>query len=168
MSQITLKGNPVNTTGTLPEKGAAAPDFTMTKTDLSDVSLSDFKGSKLVLNIFPSIDTDICAMSVRKFNSEAASLDNTEILCVSLDLPFAHKRFCGAEGIEKVHAVSELRDRSFGDDYGVRMVDGPLKGLFSRAVVVIDEQGTVKYTQQVPEIGQEPDYEKALEAVKSI
>ncbi|MFO7751630.1 MAG: thiol peroxidase [Desulfobacteraceae bacterium] len=168
MTQITLKGNPVNTTGTLPEKGSAAPDFTLTKTDLSDIGLSDFKGKKLVLNIFPSIDTDICAMSVRKFNSEAVSLDNTEVLCVSLDLPFAHKRFCGAEGIENVHAVSELRDRSFGDNYGARMVDGPLKGLLSRAVVVIDEQGTVTYTQQVPEIGEEPDYEKALEAVKSI
>ena len=168
MTQITLKGNPVNTAGTLPEKGSAAPDFTLTKTDLSDVSLSDFSGKKLVLNIFPSIDTDICAMSVRKFNSEAASLDNTEVLCASLDLPFAHKRFCGAEGIENVHAVSELRDRSFGDNYGVRMVDGPLKGLLSRAVVVIDEKGIVTYTQQVPEIGEEPDYEKALDAVKSI
>ena len=168
MTQITLKGNPVNTAGTLPEKGSEAPDFLLTKTDLSDVSLSDFSGKKLVLNIFPSIDTDICAMSVRKFNSEAASLDNTEVLCASLDLPFAHKRFCGAEGIENVHAVSELRERSFGDKYGVRMIDGPLKGLLSRAVVVIDEKGIVRYTQQVPEIGQEPDYGKSLEAVKSI
>ncbi len=167
MTEIALKGNPVNTSGTLPETGGNAPDFTLTRTDLTDVSLADYKGKKMVLNIFPSIDTDVCAMSVRKFNAEAASLDNTAILCVSMDLPFAHKRFCGAEGIDRVETVSELRDRTFGDSYGVRMVDGPLKGLLSRAVVVMDASGTVVYTQQVPEIGEEPDYKKALKAAKN-
>jgi thioredoxin-dependent peroxiredoxin len=166
MAQITLKGNPVRTSGALPALGSQAPDFKLTKTDLSDVSLKDFAGKKIVLNIFPSIDTGVCAASVRKFNQEAAGLRNTAVLGVSRDLPFAHNRFCGAEGIKNVVTVSELRDASFGTAYGVRMADGPLAGLLSRAVVVIDESGKVIYTEQVPEIAQEPNYTAALNALK--
>jgi thiol peroxidase len=127
--------------------------------------LKDFAGKRIVLNIFPSIDTDVCAASVRKFNAEADKLEHTVVLCASLDLPFAHNRFCGAEGLETVIPVTELRKRGFGEDYGVRIVDGPLAGLFSRAVVVIDENGKVVYTEQVPEIAQEPNYEAALQAL---
>ncbi|MBF0627927.1 MAG: thiol peroxidase [Magnetococcales bacterium] len=165
MSQITLKGNPIHTCGTLPAVGSTAPDFCLTGTDLADVTLGSFAGKRLVLNIFPSIDTAVCAMSVRRFNAEAAKLDNTVILCVSLDLPFAHKRFCGAEGLESVHSVSEMRARGFGEAYGVRIVDGPLAGLLSRAVVVVDGAGKVVYTQQVPEIVEEPDYAAVLAAM---
>jgi thioredoxin-dependent peroxiredoxin len=165
MAAITLKGNPIHTCGELPAVGAQAPDFVLTKTDLSDVSLSDFAGKRLVLNIFPSIDTSVCAASVRRFNEEAQNLKNTLVLCVSLDLPFAHDRFCGAEGLENVIPATELRKRAFGEDYGVRIVDGPLAGLLSRAVVILDEQGKVIYTEQVPEIAQEPDYEAALQAL---
>lgn len=165
MAEITLKGNKIHTYGTLPEVGSKAPDFALTKTDLADVSLKDFAGKKIVLNIFPSIDTGVCAASVRKFNEEVQKLDNTVVLCASIDLPFAHSRFCGAEGLESVISVSELRKRQFGEDYGVRIVDGPLAGLFSRAVVVIDEKGVVTYTEQVPEIAQEPDYAAALKAL---
>jgi len=166
MARITLKGNPINTVGTLPAVGSKAPDFKLTKTDLSDVSLKDFAGKKIVLNIFPSIDTGVCATSVRKFNQEASKLENAVVVGVSRDLPFAHKRFCGAEGIEKVVTTSDLRDGSFGKSYGVTMVDGPLAGLLSRSVVVVDDKGTVVYTEQVPEIAQEPDYAKALAALK--
>lgn len=166
MASITFKGNAVNTVGDLPAVGSQAPDFLLTKTDLSDVSLKDFAGKKIVLNIFPSVDTPVCAASVRRFNQEADKLPNTVVLGVSLDLPFAHKRFCGAEGIESAVSVTELRDRKFGEDYGVRMTDGPLAGLLSRAVVIIDESGKVTYTEQVPEITQEPDYEAALAALK--
>jgi len=165
MAEITLKGNKIHTYGTLPAVGSKAPDFTLTKTDLADVSLKDFAGKKIVLNIFPSIDTGVCAASVRKFNEEVQKLENTVVLCASIDLPFAHSRFCGAEGLESVISVSELRKRQFGEDYGVRIVDGPLAGLFSRAVVVIDEKGVVTYTEQVPEIAQEPDYAAALKAL---
>lgn len=165
MAEITLKGNPIHTYGDLPAVGSQAPDFVLTKTNLADVSLKDFVGQRIVLNIFPSIDTSVCAASVRKFNEEAAKLDNTVVLCASLDLPFAHERFCGAEGLEKVVPVTELRKRAFGEDYGVRMIDGPLAGIFSRAVVVIDGKGKVLYTEQVPEIAQEPDYDAALEAL---
>ena len=165
MAEITLRGNPINTSGDLPSLGEDAPDFVLTKTDLSDVSKKDFTGKKVVLNIFPSIDTPVCATSVRRFNEEATKLENTEVLCVSLDLPFAHNRFCGAEGLENVTAVSELRNRSFGDSYGVGVIDGPMAGLFGRAVVVLDEKGKVVYTELVPEIAQEPDYEKALAAL---
>lgn len=165
MAEITLKGNPIHTCGELPAVGSPAPDFVLTKTDLSDVSLKDFAGKRIVLNIFPSIDTSVCATSVRKFNAEAENLANTVVLCASLDLPFAHDRFCGAEGLENVVPVTELRNRDVGEAYGVRIVDGPLAGLFSRAVVIIDEQGKVMYTEQVPEIGQEPDYEAALQAL---
>lgn len=162
MAKITLKGNAINTCGNLPATGSSAPDFKLTKTDLGDVSLKDFTGKKIVLNIFPSIDTEVCATSVRRFNQDASKHANTVVLCVSLDLPFAHNRFCGAEGLKNVVSVSELRARGFGEAYGVRIVDGPLAGLLSRAVVVIDEKGKVIYTQQVPEIVEEPDYAKAL------
>ena len=166
MAQITLKGNKINTSGMLPAVGSAAPGFTLTRTDLSDLQLSELKGKRVVLNIFPSLDTDVCAMSVRRFNAEAERLNNTVVVCASLDLPFAHKRFCVAEGLENVVSASELRDRKFGNDYGVRIVDGPLSGLLSRAVVIVDEKGKVVYTEQVPEITQEPDYAAALAALK--
>lgn len=166
MAKITFKGNPISTVGTLPAVGSKAPDFKLTKTDLADVSLKDFAGKKIVLNIFPSIDTGVCATSVRKFNQEAAGLPNTVVVGVSKDLPFAHKRFCGAENITGVVTTSDLREGSFGKAYGVTMAEGPLAGLFSRSVVVIDEKGVVKYVEQVPEITQEPDYAKAIAAVK--
>jgi len=165
MAKIKLKGNPVNTYGDLPSKGSLAPDFTAVKTDLSEVKLSDYKGKKVVLNIFPSVDTGTCAASVRQFNKEAQEMENTIVLCVSMDLPFAHGRFCGAEGLENVVSVSVFRSPEFGKDYGVEMVDGPLKGLMSRAVVVVDPEGKVVYTQQVPEIVDEPDYEPAIAEV---
>lgn len=166
MAQITLHDNPINTIGTLPETGSKSPNFQLTKTDLSDTSLNDFAGKRLVLNIFPSIDTGVCATAVRRFNAEAEKLENTEVLCISADLPFAQARFCGAEGLERVISLSAMRDRQFGEDYGVTITDGPLAGLFSRAVIILDEKGTVLYTEQVPEITQEPDYEAALKALK--
>jgi thiol peroxidase len=166
MAQITLKNNPINTIGDLPEKGSKAPDFVLTKTDLSDVSLKDFAGKTVVLNIFPSVDTEVCSMSVRKFNSEITRYENAVALCVSVDLPFAHARFCGAEGLKDVISVSELRNKDFGKAYGVRIIDGPLAGLMARAVVIIDAGGKVIYTELVPEIAQEPDYEAALNMLK--
>ena len=165
MAQITLQGNPIHTAGELPAVGGSAPDFVLTRTDLSDVRLSDFAGKRVVLNIFPSVDTSVCAISVRKFNEAVQKLDNAVVLGVSADLPFAHDRFNKAEGIEDLISVSEVRDRSFGDAYGVRMTDGPLAGLLSRAVVVIDGDGRVLHREQVPEITQEPDYEAALAAL---
>jgi thiol peroxidase len=165
MAEITLKGNPIHTCGKLPAVGSQAADFVLTKTDFADVSLQNFAGKKIVLNIFPSIDTPVCATSVRRFNAEAVKLNNAVVLCVSVDLPFAHNRFCGAEGLQNVIPVSELRKRKFGEDYGVRIIDGPLAGLFSRAVVVIDEKGKLIYTEQVPEIAQEPNYEAALKVL---
>lgn len=164
MATVTLKNNPIETIGTLPTTGSAAPDFTLVKADLSEVSLKDFAGKKLLLNIFPSIDTGTCAMSVRNFNERAAGLDNTEVLCVSADLPFALGRFCGAEGIDQVSSASAFRS-SFGEDYGVQFTTGPLTGLLARSVVVIDEQGTVRYTQQVEETTDEPDYDAAIAAL---
>ena len=166
MAQITLKGNPINTVGDLPAVGSAAPAFSLTKKDLSEVTLGELSGKRVVLNIFPSLDTEVCATSVRKFNAEAEKLDNTVVVCASLGLPFAHGRFCTTEGLENVVPASELRDRSFGDDYGVRIKDGPLSGLLSRAVVVIDENGNVIHSEQVPEIVQEPDYEAALAVLR--
>lgn len=160
MATTAFKGTTVNTVGDLPASGQAAPDFTVTGKDLSEVKLSDFTGSRLVLNIFPSIDTPTCATSVRKFNELAAGFDNTKVLCVSADLPFALGRFCGAEGIDNVVVGSVFRS-SFGSDYGVTMTDGPLQGLLARSVVVLDEQGNVVYSELVPEIGQEPDYDSA-------
>lgn len=165
MAQVTFQGTSVNTVGELPTAGQAAPDFTLTKTDLSDISLGDYKGKKLVLNIFPSVDTPVCATSVRRFNDEAGKLDNTKVLCISRDLPFALGRFCGAEGLENVISASELRSDNFGRDYGVRIADSALAGLFARAIVVIDEAGKVIYTQLVPEIAEEPDYQKAIAAL---
>ncbi len=167
MAKITLKGNPVNTIGELPAVGSKAPDFKLTATDLSEKTLSDFKGSKLVLNIFPSLDTPTCAASVRRFNQLATELNGTKVLAISKDLPFAHGRFCTSEGIENVTNLSGFKcSSSFGKDYGVEIVDGPLAELFSRAVVVIDEDGKVIYTQQVPEIVDEPNYDEVLAALK--
>jgi thiol peroxidase len=166
MAQITLGGNPINTSGDLPAVGSKAPDFILTNTALGDVSLKDFAGKKVILNIFPSLDTDVCAASVRRFNSEANNLENTAVLCISADLPFAMKRFCGAEGLDNVVALSAMRNRDFGKDYGIGIVDGPLAGVFGRAIVVLDDDGNVTYTQQVPEIKEEPDYDAALTALK--
>lgn len=164
MTTVTLKGDAIETVGELPKVGEQAPDFTIVKDDLSDLNLADLKGQRVVLNIFPSVDTGTCAMSVRQFNEKAASLDNTAVVCVSKDLPFAMKRFCGAEGIDKVTVGSAFRS-SFGEDYGVTFKTGPLTGLLSRAVVVIDENGKVAYTQQVAETTEEPDYEAAINAL---
>jgi thioredoxin-dependent peroxiredoxin len=166
MAQITLKGNPINTIGTLPAVGSNVPDFRLTKQDLSEIKATNLAGKKVIYNIFPSIDTATCATSVRKFNEQAAAVDNTTIVCVSADLPFALKRFCGAEGINNVVAASDLRDKSFGKVWGLTITDGPLEGLLSRAVVVADANGKVVYTEQVAEIGKEPDYDKALAAAK--
>ncbi len=165
MSQITFKGNPVQTEGTLPSVGSNAPAFKLVNTELKEITLNDFKGKRVVLNIFPSIDTGICAASARKFNELASSMENTVILNVSKDLPFAHNRFCAAEGLKNVHGASEFKDHEFSKSYGVDMIDGPLSGLMSRAVVIIDESGVVKYTEQVPEIAQEPNYESAMKAL---
>lgn len=165
MASITLKGNPVSTVGQLPAKGGAAPAFSGVKTDLSECKLADLAGKKVVLNIFPSIDTGVCAASTRRFNQEASSLENTVVVCVSVDLPFALGRFCGAEGLDNVVPVSVFRNPEFGSTYGVTIADGALKGLLSRAVVVVDESGKVVYTEQVPEITQEPNYEAALAAL---
>lgn len=165
MAQTKLKGNAVNTVGDLPAVGRAAPAFTATGTDLSDVSLADHAGKRVILNIFPSIDTGICAASARRFNEEAGKLDNTVVLCVSADLPFAHGRFCEAEGLKDVLPLSVFRAPAFGQDYGVTMASGPLTGLLARAVVVIGADGNVAYTELVPEITQEPDYEAALAAL---
>lgn len=161
MANITLRGKTIETVGELPIKGKTAPDFNVVKADLSDANLKDYNGKRLILNIFPSFDTPTCAISVRKFNEAASNLKNTAVLCVSQDLPFAGARFCGAEGIEDVETGSTFRS-SFGTDYGVEIKTGILRGLLSRAIVVIDESGKVIYTQQIPEIGEEPDYDSAL------
>ncbi|GAA4278022.1 thiol peroxidase [Aquimarina mytili] len=165
MATITLKGNEMHTSGNLPAIGQKAPDFELVNTDLSISRLSDYRGSKVILNIFPSVDTGICAASVREFNKEASNLKNTKVLCISRDLPFAQARFCGAEGLEDVINSSDFRDGKFGKDYGVEITDGPMKGLHSRAVVVLDEEGVVAYTEQVPEIVQEPNYAAALKTL---
>ena len=162
MASITLGGNAINTSGSLPQVGTNAPDFKLVKTDLSVASLSDYKGSRVVLNIFPSIDTGTCATSVRTFNAKASQLDNTKVLCISRDLPFAQKRFCGAEGLENVDNLSDFKDGSFGKDYGLEITDSVLAGLHSRVVIVLDENGFIKYSEQVPEIADEPNYEAAL------
>lgn len=154
-----------NTVGNLPAVGSTAPDFIFTSADMKDVKLSDHKGKNIVLNIFPSVDTNVCAASVHEFNKLAASVDNTVILCASKDLPFAQKRFCGAEGIDKVYLVSDFRNRGFGKNYGVELIDSAFAGLFARAVVVIDTTGKIKYTELVPQIGEEPDYDSALKAI---
>jgi thiol peroxidase len=166
MASITLGGNPINTSGSLPNIGSNAPDFKLVKTDLSLASLADFKGSRLVLNIFPSIDTGTCATSVRTFNAKASSLENTKVLCISRDLPFAQKRFCGAEGLENVINLSDFNTGSFGKDYGLEITDSVLAGLHSRVVIVLDENGKIIYTEQVNEIADEPNYEAALSALE--
>lgn len=164
MAQITIKGNPIHTVGELPAVGAAAPAFALTGTDLGTVSSDQFGGKAVVLNIFPSVDTPVCATSVRTFNERAAATGAT-VVNVSKDLPFAQKRFCGAEGLENVTTGSAFRD-SFGEDYGITLADGPFAGLLGRAVVVIGADGNVAYTELVPEIAQEPNYDAALAAVK--
>jgi thiol peroxidase len=166
MASITLKGNPVNTNGQLPAVGSKAPDFKLTKTDLGDCSLADFAGKTVVLSIFPSVDTPTCAASVRRFNAEVDKLGSAVVICASADLPFAHSRFCGAEGLQRVVSASDMRDKAFGERYGVKIVDGPLAGLLARAVVVIGADGAVKHTQLVGEIADEPNYDAALAAVK--
>jgi thiol peroxidase len=166
MAKITLKGNAINTNGDLPKVGSKAPDFKLTNAELADVSLASYKGKKKLLNIFPSIDTPVCATSTRKFNEQAGKAGNTVMLMVSADLPFALGRFCGAENTKTVVPLSMMRDRHFAKDYGVLITDGPLAGITARAVVVIDENDKVVYAELVPEIAQEPNYEKALAALK--
>lgn len=165
MASVNLGGNAIHTNGDLPKNGTKAPDFNLIKNDLSTASLADFAGKQLVLNIFPSIDTSVCAMSVRQFNEKAANLDNTAVLCISRDLPFAQKRFCGAENISNVQTLSDFREGKFGKDYGLEMLEGGLAGLHARAVVVIGTDGEVKYSELVPEIGKEPNYDAALNAL---
>ncbi|MBD1428293.1 thiol peroxidase [Sphingobacterium litopenaei] len=162
MSQVTFKGTPVSTNGSLPQVGERAPDFSLTSADLSQKSIKDFEGKRIILNIFPSIDTGTCAASVRAFNEIASSLPNSVVLCISKDLPFAQGRFCAGEGLQNVITLSEYKNCSFSDSYGVRFTDGPLEGLLSRAVVVVDETGKVIYHEQVSEIVDEPNYEAAL------
>lgn len=165
MASITLGGNLTNTSGALPQIGTKAPEFKLAKNDLSTVSLADFVGSRLILNIFPSVDTGTCAASVRQFNQKASKLKNTKVLCISRDLPFAQKRFCGAEGLENVVMLSDFKNGSFGQDYGLEITDGAFAGFHSRVVMVLDENANVIYTEQVSEIGDEPNYEKALAAI---
>ena len=165
MASITLGGNPIHTNGDLPAVGSKATDFNLVKTDLGTATLADFAGSKVVLNIFPSIDTGTCAASVRKFNEKASTLANTKVLCISRDLPFAQKRFCGAEGLENVVNLSDFQEGSFGKTNGLEITDGPLAGLHSRVIIVLDENGVVTHTEQVAEIANEPNYEAALAAL---
>lgn len=165
MAQITLDGTLTTTSGELPEVGQAAPDFKLTKTDLSSVSLKDYRGSRLILNIFPSAGTGVCSASVRRFNKEATSLENTKVICISKDLPFALSGFCGAEGLNNVETLSDFKDNAFGRDYGVRIESGIFQGLHARAVLILDEEGKVIYNQLVSEIGEEPNYEDVLKHI---
>ncbi len=166
MAQITLRGNAIHTIANLPTVGTQAPDFQLTANDLSTLTLDSFKGTKLLLNIYPSIDTPTCATSTRKFNEKINQLPNTKVLCVSADLPFAQKRFCAAEGLNNIATASTFRSAAFGNDYGVTLVDGPLHGLLARAVVLLDEQGQVIYTELVSEIANEPNYEAVIAGIK--
>ena len=166
MAQVTLKGTPIHTSGFLPTVGQACPDFTLTRVDLGELSLADVEGKRVVLNLFPSLDTPTCAASVRIFNARVTSVPNTTVLCISMDLPFALKRFCGAEGINNVVPLSAFRNAEFGAAFGLTLVDGPLRGLLARAVVVLDENGTIVHTELVPEIAQEPDYDAALDIIE--
>ncbi|MFW5684744.1 MAG: thiol peroxidase [Spirochaetota bacterium] len=166
MAEVTLKGTPIHTSGELPEPGSKAPDFELTKGDLSDVSLDDFAGKKKILNIVPSLDTGVCAASTRTFNDEVKKLGDTVVLTISNDLPFAQSRFCEANRIDEVITLSQMRNRDFGHAYGVEITDGPMAGLLARAVIVLDESNAVRYTELVPEIAQEPNYEKAVEAAR--
>lgn len=165
MAELNFKGNPIHTNGNLPKVGEKAPNFTLVKNDLSRVSLSDYKGKNVVLNVFPSIDTGVCATSVRTFNQEASQLENTIVLCVSKDLPFANGRFCGAEGITNVETLSDFDGGGFGNDYEVLLIDGPLKGLLARSIVVVDASGTVVHTELVDDIVNEPNYAAAIDAL---
>jgi thioredoxin-dependent peroxiredoxin len=165
MAKITHKGNPVNTSGNLPAKGSVAPDFTLVRTDLTNISLAELKGKKLVLSISPSLDTSVCATSVRKFNKLASEKKNTMVLAITKDLPFASARFCTTEGITNVVPLSGFRDNAFGKSYGIELVDGLLRGLYARAIVVVNEKGIVTHSQLVPEISQEADYDSALAAL---
>jgi thiol peroxidase len=162
MASITLGGNPIHTSGQLPAIGTKMTDFKLINTDLAVLSLSDFAGKKVVLNIFPSIDTGTCAASVRQFNEKASTLDNTTVLCISRDLPFAQKRFCAAEGLENVMNLSDFKDGEFGKTNGLEITDGPLAGLHSRVIIILDENGIIRYTEQVGEIAHEPNYEAAI------
>ncbi|WP_124980801.1 thiol peroxidase [Nonlabens xiamenensis] len=165
MATIKLGGNEIQTIGQLPQVGSKAPDFKLKRADLSEASLSDYKGKRVILNIFPSIDTDVCATSVKNFNQRASELDNTTILCISRDTPFAQKRFANDEEVDQVENLSDVLDGKFGDDYGLTMTSGDLKGFHSRAVVVLDEEGSVIYNEQVPEIAEEPNYLAALKSL---
>ncbi len=165
MASITLKGNPINTTGDLPATGGKAPEFSLTGGDLGDVTLSDFAGKRVLLNIVPSLDTAVCAASARKFNEAASGIDNAVVLVISADLPFAQGRFCSTEGLDNVKPLSMMRSRNFAKDYGVLITDGPLAGITARAVVVLDTNGKVTYNELVPEITQEPNYDAALAAL---
>ena len=166
MTTITLDGTPISTIGDIPKNGSKAPDFQLTATDLSKKSLSDFHGFTLLLNIFPSVETGTCATSVRSFNKSAADMENTKVLCISRDLPFAQNRFCGAEGIENIIMLSDFADGNFGKTYGLEISDSAFANLLSRAVIVINPEGNISYTEQVSEIANEPDYESALAAIK--
>jgi len=168
MARITLKGAPIDTSGKLPALGTKAPDFRLTRENLSDVSLADFAGKIKVINIVPSLDTGVCATSARRFDHEVDAMGDAVLLNVSNDLPFAMARFCKAEGLTNIVALSQLRDRRFGADWGVEIITGPMAGLLSRAVVILDKTDTVRYVEQVPEIGQEPDYKAALEALAGL
>ena len=168
MAKITFKGSPISTVGHLPAAGARAPDFCLVDGDLRDRRLKDWEGKVKILNIVPSLDTSVCALSAKKFDAEVGKLAEAVVLTISLDLPFAQGRFCKAEGVANVITLSQMRDRSFGKDYGVEILDGPLAGLLSRAVVVLDKKDQVVYTEQVPEIGQEPNYDGALRAAKGL
>ena len=165
MASILFGGNPASTIGELPKVNSKAPNFKLTKTDLTDATFADYLGQKLVLNIFPSVGTGVCAQSVRQFNQDAANLENVKVLCISKDLPFAQKEFCGAEGITNVEMISDYKTGKFGADYGVTFTDSAFEGLLSRCIVVVDKDGTVTYTEQVNETGDEPNYQAALEAV---
>jgi thiol peroxidase len=165
MAKITLKGNPVNTSGSLPEKGTRAPDFSLVKSDLGNMKLSELIGKKLILSISPSLDTSVCATSARKFNKIAAGMANVMVLAITKDLPFASNRFCSTEGISNVVTLSGFRNKDFGKSYGVDIIDGSFEGLYARCIIVIDETGKIKYTQLVPEIATEPDYDAALAAL---
>ena len=165
MATVTLKGNPINTLGDLPKIGSTAPEFSLAKNNLSNATLADYKGQKLVLNIFHSVDTGTCAASVRHFNKEVSGLENTKVLCISKDLPFAQSRFCGAEGIENVEMLSDFRNGAFGKDYHLEFTDGPIEGLLSRCIIVLNEDGKVLYTEQVAEVVEEPNYKAAIDAL---
>ncbi|SEH08007.1 thiol peroxidase [Candidatus Venteria ishoeyi] len=165
MANITLQGNAIHTSGDLPAVGSSAPDFNLTNGELGDVNLATYAGKKKLLNIVPSLDTDVCATSTRKFNESAGSRDNTAVLVISADLPFAQGRFCTTEGLKNVTALSLMRNKHFAKDYGVLITDGPLAGITARAVVILDENNQVIYTEMVPEITQEPDYDAALAAL---